>query len=490
MIFKKSALLLFLILSVSVVSYAQEIVQVTMHEAIDMAWENSFESYQNEYNYEMNRLSWLDQKKSLMPSLNISSTLADYNRSIQQQWNSEKQQFLPYEVQRLVNTVNINLYQPVWFTGGTVSVSSGLGRYETFGDNSNALNFISTPIRFSYSQDFNSVNRFKWDQRLGQLRYQEAKKQNAENREQVAIQAISGFYNLLIAQNQLKIAELNASNADSLLWMAREKKAILATSRADYFNLELQQSNARIQLEKAQNEVENQQLSFNIYLGLPLESKVECISAPIEHPVKIDYELAILKVFENNSDLVAIKRRLQEAEISLLEAKRNAFSLSFNASVGLNQNTDNIHNAYQDLLDQQGVGFTFSIPIYDGGNTARNKLRARNTLEYQQKQAEQDKIVLRQEILQRVKDYNITGSQLEAYAKSDTLASYVYQAVRERFILGKASIIDMLDAEERRQNARLSYLRQVQNYWLQYYGIRSLCLYDFKEGTDLTTNKD
>lgn len=453
-----------------------------------MACANSFDAYQTEYTYQLSHLSWLDQRSTLSPSISFSSTISDYTRSIQEQWNSEQQRFLPYEVQRLVNSASFRLSQPVSFTGGELNLSTSLRRNETFGSDFNTLNYISTPVSLSYSQDFSAPNKYKWNNKIGGLKYEEAKKQNVENREQVTISAISAFYELLIAQNQLIIARLNASNADSLMWMAREKKEIFAITRADYLNLELQQSNAQIQLEKAENSLKIQQIDFNIFLGLPLETITECLPKSVDYPMIISAELAMEKCFMNNPDLIAISRKLQEAERSLLEARRQAFSLNLNASLGLNQNRTKITDAYSDLLDQQGVGLSFSVPIYNGGRNSRNVQRAKMSLEYQLKEAEQSKIDLGQQIVQQVTNFNITGNQLKAYAKSDTLGSIMYEAVKERFVLGKASIIDMINAEERRQSARLNYLQQMKNYWTQYYGIRKLCLYDFEQNIDLSNS--
>ncbi len=481
----KRIFLISLIVNISISGHSQAVRQITMDEAIALAWENSFDAYSNNYSYELSRLNWMDQKYGYRPTISLGSTISDYTRSIQEQWDSEEQKMLPYEVQWLVNSASLNLYQPVPFTGGSVSVYSGLRRNQNFAETGNVLNYVSTPVRFSYSQDFSKPNSFKWNRKIGELRFLEANSQRLENREQVAIRAITAFYDLLIAQNQLEIASLNASNADSLMWMAQQKKEIFAITRSDFLNLELQQTNAKIQLEKAQNDLEMQQVSFNIFLGLEMETTIECITQTVTMPIVIINELALSKSFENNSDILAISRKLQEAERSVLEARRQSYSLSISGSLGLNQNKGNIVDAYSDLLDQQGVGLTLSVPIYDGGRNARSLQRSKMALEYQQKEAEQNKIELSQQITQQVTNFNITGNQLKAYAKSDTLGAIVYQAVKERFILGKASIIDMINAEERRQNARLSYLQQLKSYWIQYYGIRKLCLYDFEQGLDL-----
>ena len=464
---------------------AQQVRQITMEEAIQLALKNSFDIYENQYNFEINKLNWLDQKNATKPTLQFSSTLSNYTRSIQEQWSSEQQQYLPFEVQRLVNSGNLRLSQPISFTGGSLSVTSSLRRNQTFSEDRNILNYISTPVSVSYNHDFSTPNKYRWGMRIGKLRFEEAKLQHIERQEEVASKAVTEFYKLLIAQNQLSIAELEVLNADSLLWMAQEKRNIFAISKSDYLQLELQLSNANIRLEKAQNDLTNKLFSFNIFLGLPVETPLKCLFAPVNKAIAIEKEVALSKVFENNSDQLSIKIKLIETEKFLLEAKRQPYSLSLNANLGLNQNKNKISEVYSDLLNQQGVGLTMSIPIYTGGSNSRRIQRARLALEYQQKTDEQSKIRLTQEIIQRVNDYRITSSQLKAYAKSDTLGRYAYQAVKERFILGKANIIDVIDAEERRQSARLNYLKQLQSYWTQYYAIRRLCLYDFKREEDL-----
>lgn len=456
-----------------------------MEDAIEMAIHNSFEAYRNDYQYTLSDLRYKDIRRSTTPTLNFSSTIVDYSRSIQEQWNSDDQQFYPYEIQRLVNSGSINLTQPVMFTGGSFQVSSILRRNQTFAENGNNLNYISAPVIVSYSQDFSKPNYYKWNRRIGDAEFLEAQNQRAVNKENVRIRAINGFFELLIAQNQLSLAELNKQNADSLLWMAREKKVIFAISRADYLNLELQQSNAYIQYEKSLNDLENIRNSFNTFLGLSREQELLCL--PIDDLPQIDVELreALAKVYANNPNLLSVKRRLIEANRGLQEAKLQPYNVSLSANIGYNQNRNNINEAYQDLLNQQGISLNVNIPIFDGGRNARSVQRAILAIEYQQKDLENMNIEIENEINQKINNFAITSSQLKSYAKSDTLGYFVYQATKERFILGKANMIDVINAEERRQEARINYLRQLQNYWTQYYAIRQLCLYDFINDQDL-----
>lgn len=66
------------------------------------------------------------------------------------------------------------------------------------------------------------------------------------------------------------------------------------------------------------------------------------------------------------------------------------------------------------------------------------------------------------------------------------LAKESYTYARERFVLGKGSLNDMLLARSRNAEARKNAILSMKNFWLSYYKLRMLTLYDFIDGLDLT----
>ena len=84
-----------------------------------------------------------------------------------------------------------------------------------------------------------------------------------------------------------------------------------------------------------------------------------------------------------------------------------------------------------------------------------------------------------------VNEFNIKYSQLNSAAKADTISQRAYEATQQLFSLGKANVIAINEAYRAMYSARNQYFNALNNYWLYYYTIRKLCLFDFEKNTGL-----
>ena len=53
--------------------------------------------------------------------------------------------------------------------------------------------------------------------------------------------------------------------------------------------------------------------------------------------------------------------------------------------------------------------------------------------------------------------------------------------VNIRFILGKITITDLNLAQQEQDRSLVQYLNSLENFWIDYYTLRRLTLYDFKK---------
>ena len=65
-----------------------------------------------------------------------------------------------------------------------------------------------------------------------------------------------------------------------------------------------------------------------------------------------------------------------------------------------------------------------------------------------------------------------------------------YEQTRQRFIISKADVNSLTLSLNRQQEAQKNYISALQNYWLNYYKIRKLTLYDFESGISLSERLD
>jgi outer membrane protein TolC len=75
--------------------------------------------------------------------------------------------------------------------------------------------------------------------------------------------------------------------------------------------------------------------------------------------------------------------------------------------------------------------------------------------------------------------------QLMIAAKSDTVAQKGYEISKQRYLIGKIDIIDLTTAQINGDNSKISYARSLQDYWINYFQIRKLTLFDFMKKEEI-----
>ena len=75
--------------------------------------------------------------------------------------------------------------------------------------------------------------------------------------------------------------------------------------------------------------------------------------------------------------------------------------------------------------------------------------------------------------------FNIQRQLVASALEALDLADMAYDRTKQRFMIGKADISALTLSQSRQQSANTNYIRALQNYWLSYYRLRKLTLYDF-----------
>jgi len=461
-------------------------IKLTLHQTVERAQKTSFDIFKAKYEYLLEELDYTDFKMQLLPQFSLQLTPASYSRSITEVYNSELMMYEPVEIQKVSSYYKLGMSQPIGFSGGSLSVYSSLTRSQQFSESySNYTDFTSIPLNISYYQDFSQLNAYKWNARIEPLEFKQAKLEFIEQREEISIEAVNLFFTLLVAQQNLAIARLNSSNADSLKNIGERRAKIGAISRDDLLNLELKQVNATIKIQQSKNELENARLDICEFLELPLNSEITCIAPEKVQLTHIDATIAQRYALKNNPDSHDLKRKLLLVEKQELAAKREKYAFSVSAGLGLNQSQDEFSEAFQDLLNQQSFKLSMNIPLIDWKENKRNIQRATLNKEITEKENKKIRELLMIEVSKKANEFNIKKMELYSAARADTISQHAYQATQQLFSLGKVNVMAINDAYNAMYTAQNRYLSALKDYWYYYYTIRKLCLFDFEKEMEL-----
>ena len=273
---------------------------------------------------------WRSYKADLLPEVSLSGTLPSYNK----RYSSYQQadgglSFVRNDYLGLDGSLNIT--QKLWPTGGTLSVESSLdylhqSASSPLGRSGGVNQFMSLPVAITLSQPLFSVNHLKWNRRIEPLRYREAQARFLTETEQVAMQAISLYFGLLLADEQVNIARQNLQTAEKLYEVAQAKRRMGSISENDVLQMRLDVLTARSALTNSESTRQASQFALRSFLDV---EAVIMPAVPEDIPqLRLVYEDVLGHALHNNALATTMRRRQLEADHAVASARANRQSIN------------------------------------------------------------------------------------------------------------------------------------------------------------------
>ena len=471
-------------------AFAQEKQFLSLDNVIDIASEQSLDAFRNENMYLSSYWEFRYYKADRLPNLSLEATPINYNRSMQKVYNYDQNRD-EYKLREFIDSeAALLLNQNVGFTGGRIFARSELNLSQKLGDDRNS-SYSSTPISIGYFQPLSGYNRLKWETKIEPLKFEKAKKEFIQSQEELKIKATRLFFDLVDAQIEVKIAETNYSNADTLFTIGQGRFQVGTVTQDELLNLELNFMNSQLALTRANLGLERARAEINSFLSFNKDTKIECI-IPVELPeLQIEADKAVAMALTNNPEILNQKQRLIEEDQQVNMAKsENGVSGDLYALYGLNQNASDFSNVYKDPLDRQLLRIGVNIPILDWGRRKGQLAMAKSNREVVRISINQEKIDFEQDVIMNVMEFNLQANQVTNTAKADTISEMGYEVTQQRFLIGKLDVTKLNLARNDRELARRAYINSLRTYWNYFYNIRRLTLYDFEKEKSLSENFD
>lgn len=467
---------------------AQDRQLLTLDDVIRIASQQSLDAFKNENMYLANYWQFRNFKADRLPSLTLDATALDYNRSMQKQYIASENRDIYIEREYLNSDLSLQLNQNVGLTGGSIFARSSLAMTQTLGDDK-ISSYSSTPFSIGYSQSINGYNRLKWTSRIEPLKFEKAKKNFIQGKEELALKANRLFFDLVDSQIDVKIAVTNLANADTLYTLGKGRFQVGTVTQDELLNLELRYMNSTLALTRAKLGLERAKAQLNSFLSFEKNTNVECLIPSYSTDLQIDANFAVQQALENNPEILGQEQRLLEEDKKVNLAKsENGVSGTIFAVYGLNQNSEDIGEVYKDPLNRQQLRAGVSLPILDWGRRKGQLAMARSNREVVRISVKQEKIDFEQDIIMNVMEFNLQGNQVLNTAKADTIAQMQYDVTQQRFLIGKVDVTKLNLARNDREQARRAYISSLRSYWNYYITIRRITLFDFEK--DVTLSQD
>jgi outer membrane protein TolC len=202
--------------------------------------------------------------------------------------------------------------------------------------------------------------------------------------------------------------------------------------------------------------------------------------------IMMDYDFVMLKAMENSTFNLNNEISLLNAQSNVARAKADrGISMSLNARFGLSQNAPEFLGAYSDLLDQEVVGISFSVPIFDWGLGKGKVQKAKAAEEVVRAQVLQSENDFRRKVFTAVGQFNNQKQQCVVSKRAMLIAQERYELMEDKFRKGNASVLELNTARSESDSAKKKYVQDISGFWNFYYELRQCTLYDFIDRKDI-----
>ena len=468
---------LFSLVFISLLSNAQQ--TLTLDDIIHRAKTQSRSSKWAETRKETRYWQYRSFRTDYNPQLRLEGRLPVYYKSVNQIPQQDgTYRYLP--VQQTNNSVTLGLQQPLWFTGGTISANSGLGFFKDYNDETSlSEQWSGSVFNVALNQPLFAFNRYRWNKKIQPLLFEESKRDYAEEMEEIAGFAVQRFFNVLEQQINHQIATFNLANNDTIYKIEQGRYNIGTTSLDKLLQVELQLLTSRQQVAEATLNLETARLQLRSYIGLNAGEQFELVMPEQIPQFDVSVDEALQYAQQLRADFIGFQRRRLQGEAEVARARGDRFQVAAQAAYGLNNNGLVLNDIYQNPTEQQQFSLGFSVPVLDWG---RNKAMMRTAMAEKQLldfQIAQEEIDFEQNIMTQVRQFEMLRLQLEITKKSDEVAAERYNVSQNRYLIGKIDITNLNIALTEKDGAKRRYIQALRDFWLAYYNLRELTLYDF-----------
>ncbi|HEX2974921.1 MAG TPA: TolC family protein [Bacteroidales bacterium] len=421
---------------------------------------------------------WKNFRTSFRPQLVLSGNLPNYfDRPDAITLDDGSIDFV-FQKQMNANA-QISLNQSIPQTNTYIWAGTDLYRNQDF--KNGQVKFSGAPYEIGIYQPIFAYNYMKWQRKTEPLVHEESGKQFNQSIEEIAYESTRRFFKYLRIQTNYNLAASNLKNSQDNLRIAETKQKLGKISENDFARIKLSVLNAQKALSNSKMELNNADFELKSYVNLDLEQKID-LSIPLDMILfDIDPQKALAEAKENRKETPLFQRRLIEANSQLVKAKRSTgLSATLSGSIGVS----NVAYEYQDIYKEPEPGrslkLSMSIPILDWGRSASTVKLAESQRELVIYGVERDKEDFERSIIVQVEQFSLLKEQLNTAREADKVAENGYLIALKKFQSGEISITDLNISLAERESAKRDYISSIETYWLSYYRLRILTLYDFE----------
>jgi len=314
----------------------------------------------------------------------------------------------------------------------------------------------ATNLRVPVFTGFASISSYE----LGKLGIDQAEVEVAMEELDLALQVKEVYFNILIADKGVEVAEKDVASRKSNADVARNFYEVGMIPVNDLLQAEVEWADAQQTLVKVQNGARLARSVFNVILAREVNAPVDVEDILDYKPEIGDFEDYLKQALEQRPEIKAVKIAILQADQQIRLAKSGYFpTVSLSAQYTKQGDTYDVEGSLFHKANDFMAGATLSWTLFEGGKS-RYSTREKESLKrelMETQSALEDSINL--ELKTALLDLETSEKNIPTTRKAVEQGEENLRVSEERYKAQVTTITEVLDAQTRLSQARVNYFR-------------------------------
>lgn len=275
-----------------------------------------------------------------------------------------------------------------------------------------------------------------------------------QDRQQVLLQLVDRYYNVLMARETVTIRERNLDTLDQQVYSAKRREEEGLIAPAERLGAEVERDKAQRALANSKADLELAVLVYRQLVGqahpLPEPGPLTPLS------IKPDMDRLTRTMLENAPEMARLN-----AKTDLARAGLESRTASWKPTLALFGRYELLPDSLTALEPRWAAGVAFEWPLLSEGNRLHQRQAALSRVAQAQRQAEQSESDLVSRLQQDYRDVQRANADIEALASSEELIRERVTLTRRGYEQGLNTTLDWVEAETALAGIRLQRLNAV-----------------------------
>jgi len=325
--------------------------------------------------------------------------------------------------------------------------------------------YISYMQNYDYAMNAQQLV-FAWGRALNNIKSARLSAKAADDRVAVQRQDVrfrveDAFYNVLFARELVRISTETLDLAEEQLRVAQERYKAGETSNYDVLREEVNVANLKPQLIKALNQAQTTKNFLKFIMGLEMTTDLELKGQFEEIMEDAEVDASIKEGLANRPEIREVKNR-EEAKKADIYATWVQYLPQMTMGIS---NLNALEQAFSPgrapWSDYWIASVNVTMPIFDGFRIKSQAEAEQARLKQIRTQKERVDQTVKLEVINAILDMKAARELVLSQAKNVERATEGYQIMSKRYAVGKATQVDLLDAQVALTQAKVNYVQAV-----------------------------